>query len=148
LPYQVNVWTEITDSQCRCIGVQENFNLLRCFAWSICKSLPDNKHGAVKCAEQARAFTPSGGNRFLSLGDGGILTAVFAPTVNVGASLFVLAGEVGGNGEDLLAVTISDTPPTVTPLPAALPIFAGGLGALGLLGWRRKRKRATAIAAA
>jgi CHRD domain len=28
----------------------------------------------------------------------------------------------------------------VTPLPAALPLFASGLGALGLLGWRRKRK--------
>jgi len=27
-----------------------------------------------------------------------------------------------------------------TPLPAALPLFATGLGALGLLGWRRKRK--------
>jgi hypothetical protein len=33
-----------------------------------------------------------------------------------------------------------------TPLPAALPLFATGLGALGLLGWRRKRK-ATALAA-
>jgi hypothetical protein len=30
----------------------------------------------------------------------------------------------------------------VTPLPAALPLFATGLGALGLLGWRRKRKNA------
>jgi hypothetical protein len=30
--------------------------------------------------------------------------------------------------------------PAVTPLPAALPLFATGLGALGLLGWRRKRK--------
>jgi hypothetical protein len=29
-----------------------------------------------------------------------------------------------------------------TPLPAALPLFAGGLGTLGLLGWRRKRKAA------
>jgi hypothetical protein len=28
------------------------------------------------------------------------------------------------------------------PLPAALPLFATGLGALGLLGWRRKRKAA------
>jgi hypothetical protein len=27
-----------------------------------------------------------------------------------------------------------------TPLPAALPLFVTGLGALGLLGWRRKRK--------
>jgi hypothetical protein len=26
-----------------------------------------------------------------------------------------------------------------TPLPAALPLFATGLGGLGLLGWRRKR---------
>jgi hypothetical protein len=29
-----------------------------------------------------------------------------------------------------------------TPLPAALPLFATGLGALGLLGWRRKKKAA------
>jgi hypothetical protein len=27
-----------------------------------------------------------------------------------------------------------------TPLPAALPLFATGLSAMGLLGWRRKRK--------
>lgn len=30
----------------------------------------------------------------------------------------------------------------VTPLPAALPLFATGLGALGVVGWRRKRKQA------
>jgi len=35
---------------------------------------------------------------------------------------------------------------TTTPLPAALPLFAGGLGALGLFGWRRERK-ADALAA-
>jgi hypothetical protein len=29
---------------------------------------------------------------------------------------------------------------TATPLPATLPLFATGLGGLGLLGWRRKRK--------
>jgi hypothetical protein len=29
---------------------------------------------------------------------------------------------------------------TAAPLPAALPLFATGLGGLGLLGWRRKRK--------
>ena len=34
-----------------------------------------------------------------------------------------------------------------TPLPAALPLFATGLGVLGLLGWRRKRKNTAALAA-
>jgi hypothetical protein len=35
-----------------------------------------------------------------------------------------------------------------TPLPATFPLFATGLGAMGLFGWRRKRKGAAAIAAA
>ena len=47
-----------------------------------------------------------------------------------------------------LDITYNFTPSTTaeTPLPAALPLFATGLGALGLLGWRRKRK-AAALAA-
>jgi hypothetical protein len=49
--------------------------------------------------------------------------------------------------------TITEQPlgaqlPGETPLPAALPLFATGLGAMGLLGWRRKRKGAAALAAA
>jgi hypothetical protein len=51
------------------------------------------------------------------------------------------------------SLTFTDTPESwhgftvgidanATPLPAALPLFATGLGALGLLGWRRKRKAA------
>jgi hypothetical protein len=35
---------------------------------------------------------------------------------------------------------------STTPIPAALPLFATGLSALGLFGWRRKRK-AAALAA-
>jgi uncharacterized protein (TIGR03118 family) len=35
-----------------------------------------------------------------------------------------------------------------TPLPAALPLFASGLGALGLFGWRRKRRNAATTLAA
>jgi hypothetical protein len=35
-----------------------------------------------------------------------------------------------------------------TPVPAALPLLASGLGAMGLLGWRRKRKNAAAVTAA
>jgi hypothetical protein len=51
-------------------------------------------------------------------------------------------GEAGGAVCGHLTAAISPT-----PLPAALPLFAAGLGAMGLFGWRRKRK-AAAIAAA
>ena len=33
-----------------------------------------------------------------------------------------------------------DIPLAATPLPAALPLFITGLGAMGLLGWYRRRK--------
>ena len=36
-------------------------------------------------------------------------------------------------------ITREEAPPT-TPLPAALPLFATGIGGLGLLSWRKKRK--------
>ena len=39
-------------------------------------------------------------------------------------------------------LTIGGGNVTVTPLPAALPLFATGLGVLGLLGWRKKRSQA------
>ena len=40
----------------------------------------------------------------------------------------------------LTNIEVNDPFTVATPLPAALPLFATGLGALGLLGWRRKRK--------
>ncbi|HKA77515.1 MAG TPA: hypothetical protein VKD19_10450 [Pseudolabrys sp.] len=43
-------------------------------------------------------------------------------------------------------ITVQSDVEATTPLPAALPLFATGLGALGLLGWRRKRKAATLAA--
>jgi hypothetical protein len=41
----------------------------------------------------------------------------------------------------IVPITFAAFEPTVsqTPLPAALPLFATGLGVMGLLGWRRKR---------
>ena len=44
--------------------------------------------------------------------------------------------------ESALLFINSDSQLSETPLPAALPLFATGLGALGLLGWRSKRKAA------
>jgi hypothetical protein len=48
---------------------------------------------------------------------------------------------------DVFSFTFDNGIPGQTPLPTALPLFATGLGALGLLGWRRKLKNAAAIAA-
>jgi len=54
----------------------------------------------------------------------------------------------GTDGAVSLTIAFTSDEPTVeliasgtlTPLPAALPLFATGLGALGLFGWRRKQK--------
>jgi hypothetical protein len=62
----------------------------------------------------------------------------------------VLAGQTYGfyvysrdslEGRGDIAVTSGVS---AVPLPAALPLFATGLGVLGLLGWRRKRKAVVA----
>lgn len=52
-----------------------------------------------------------------------------------------------GANQNIANWSVSEVPVAPTPLPAALPLFASGLGALGLFGWRRKRK-APAVAAA
>ena len=41
--------------------------------------------------------------------------------------------------------TVSVTASNAVPLPAALPLFATGLGALGLFGWRRKQRHVTRL---
>jgi hypothetical protein len=67
------------------------------------------------------------------------LYSCFAYASN-GSSTFTT---IGGSDEEYL-VTLT----TATPLPAALPLLGTGLGLMGLLGWRRKRKNDVAIAAA
>jgi hypothetical protein len=70
-------------------------------------------------------------------------TSAAQPTTAALSSLMIGPGtydlwyaEVNG----LPAVLQATATPLATPLPATLSLFAGGLGALGLLGWRRKRK--------
>jgi hypothetical protein len=59
----------------------------------------------------------------------------FSVTANASGNFFYLAPSAFPNGNQY-----NGTIPSTTPLPAALPLFASGLGGLGLLGWRRKRK--------
>jgi hypothetical protein len=77
------------------------------------------------------------------------------PLSLIGGSGYLEFGLVSGtdNGNGTFAPTdylgdgsITFGPTSATPLPAALPLFATGLGGLGLLGWRRKRKNAAAAA--
>jgi len=49
-----------------------------------------------------------------------------------------------GNPPGIHALYVELTALSETPLPAAFPLFVTGLGALGLIGWRRKRKQAAA----
>jgi hypothetical protein len=51
-------------------------------------------------------------------------------------------------GQNYIDVQVGDTDITFpqTPIPATLLLFGSGLGALGLFGWRRKRKNGAAIA--
>jgi hypothetical protein len=82
-------------------------------------------------------------------------SGLFGPTVLEAGTLFSGAADPSaiwtlnlsnGAGTFVTNVSGADTnfwglaPDVATPLPAALPLFATGLGSLGLLGWRRKRK--------
>ncbi len=74
-----------------------------------------------------------------------------------------LLGSLDSNGSGVAALLLLDASPsrggggyvgggaffsaTATPLPAGLPLFAGGLGVIGLLRWRRKRRASAAIEA-
>ena len=66
-----------------------------------------------------------------------------------GTAVFVLPDGVTANAPDSFLTNNIFSPPgatAATPLPAALPMFASGLAALSLIGWRRKKK-AAALAA-
>ena len=80
-------------------------------------------------------YTNNGNNKVLGIGD----SAQWIFSGNQSTALYAD-----------LSVEINATSSTdlTTPLPAALPLFATGLGAMGLFGWRRKRKNAAAVAAA
>ena len=75
--------------------------------------------------------------------------------VNSGSTAYVFLEDIARKGDkdfDDMVIRIdaadapNDVPPAVTPLPAALPLFVGGLGVMGLLARRRKKKAAVSAA--
>ena len=104
-------------------------------------------------------------NNFFTVSGGVITSALFSsfgssnssPAVTCCSLAFELAENKAGlgNQDDFVYVFFVGSNPNLVftpvvpqvPLPAALPLFATGLGALGLFGWRRKKK-AAALAAA
>jgi len=71
-----------------------------------------------------------------ALGNADFSSATFALLAGTNDITMQFDGSVGGGDMAFIAEV---------PLPATLPLFASGLGGLGLLGWRRKR-RARAVA--
>jgi len=78
-----------------------------------------------------------------SIVDNGLFGDNFALSWAMTCGNDIIQGQVILAGGDLTGTT-----PLTTPLPAALPLFAGGLGGIGLLARRRKRKNAAATVAA
>jgi hypothetical protein len=72
-----------------------------------------------------------------------LLASILPSNLNISSSSFAFM--LGGPGTVDYSINIGlPNGAYVTPLPAALPLFATGLGALGLLAWRRKRKAVVA----
>jgi hypothetical protein len=101
-----------------------------------CNGVPDDEGpGAVQVGGGAwyssvrTAFYPNLGNLVEYSSDGTYIIGTDGHHVKKNTSSF------GSSFDDVLG--------DPTPLPAALPLFATGVGALGLLGWRKRRKRIT-----
>jgi hypothetical protein len=105
-------------------------------------------------AARASIFGPSTFSRVLvdkdgnqSYSNGGSFTYdIPVDTEQVHLSIFTECIQLSCNFSPTMAnISYSPTgvmPPLATPLPATLPLFLTGLGLLGLVGWRRKRKAA------
>jgi PKD repeat protein len=85
------------------------------------------------------------GNGGLAVGSTPEVTEIYMTSGTYTVSLVVIDSVGLSSLQETEQVPVSNAP-DATPLPAALPLFATGLGVMGLFGWRRKRK-AQAIAA-
>lgn len=74
----------------------------------------------------------------------------FDGTAEASADPYIYIDASTPNADDysiIVSSNVVNVLPGATPLPAALPLFGSGLVALGLAGWRRKKKAAVAATA-
>jgi hypothetical protein len=88
---------------------------------------------------------------YTSTGAGAGIGAGFVSPIDVANAVLIITSTLaadGSHGSVISNIVLNDEglQPTETPVPGALPLFASGVGALGLLRWRRKRKAATPAA--
>jgi hypothetical protein len=76
-----------------------------------------------------------------------LFTTTFIATSTSTVLAFLNGDPSNDTSNGLDNITLNATTTSPTPLPGAFPLFATGLGALGLFGWRRKRKNASLFAA-
>jgi len=94
----------------------------------------------------AGTFTETLTSFIINRGTANAITLLLAGTltgpggISQDAFAIVNANQVGGPGNAVNWALTDTSTLGATPLPAALPLFATGLGALGLLARRRKRK--------
>ena len=68
----------------------------------------------------------------------GVLPVTYGHDLITFTTDFAFSSILFASGQN--ALEFADVSTSLTPLPAALPLFAGGLGVMGLLARRRKRK--------
>ena len=123
----------------------DNVSLIGLFLNGIGPNLLGGTWDFVPAPSGSLAFTFDDGSSVPGLVFGGTTVGsydTFSQTIatTIGNSYTLQFDSEGFNTPNGFFAEASDASAAETPLPAALPLFATGLGALGLLGWRRKRK--------
>jgi hypothetical protein len=91
------------------------------------------------CTFAIEAFAPGGASLGTVANSGDLVSALFG---NVPIASFLISLPTNFRGVGINAIVFDSADVSEVPLPAALPLFASGLGLLGLLGWRRRRNAA------
>lgn len=84
--------------------------------------------------------TIAGSAGFFGLSSSNAFTQILF-TTNAGVVLFPGGSPLGGDSFDVDNLSVSTSAAvSPVPLPAALPLLAAGIGAMGFMGWRKRRK--------